>query len=219
MTTDKDYRLPDTGMVYDPHKRERRMQFRDMVAGDSNRRDAMEWFTQTGRFAKSGKAHHPAVIREGENGFIDSLRRGYQEWGSLTDKQFAAMFRSYCEVDPLVLNVGPEMSKRTLEAVGEFFGEVGERHTANLTVFRSIPIRSKGTTETLSYINLLDHTGGYRLVLSSGVGFTPGQKIKARFRIVHQDVHKGTRQTHIGDFNILNTRKPRRVGNATSDHG
>lgn len=202
------FRLPDTGVTYEPRKRRNRRMFEEDLQRDPSAQAVMEWFLGFGRFApQEDGTPHPAFLREGSNNFIDSVRRGYVEWGRVTDGQLAALRRFYdnaCLLDASGFSGGTR---------GIFVGEVGERRIMQLTVEKVIYVeakkRSRGTIPA-GYVNKCRDSDGQCVVIMGGTKFSEGAFMRVRATIKGHENHKGEAQTHLCDVQIINNRRPRR---------
>lgn len=221
MSNDSEYRLPDTGRVYDPQKRARRRDFERRLGTNMGYRNIMEWFLGCGQFAPAEDGTpHPAVMPPGSNQFLDSVRNGYLEWGTVTDRQLEAIGKFYRNVDAVTLNarnVGGRAKSRKAATpgavMGSYVGQPGERLRLTLSVHKAMFAKKTGEYTTLLYTPEQD-----LLVYFTPVKLTEGSSLEARVTVKAHQEHKGRAQTLLETLEIVNTRTPRRIGNATSNH-
>ena len=212
-----EYKLPPTGQVYDPYKREKRRDFERTLAADTEKRMAMEWFLGIGAFAPAEDGTpHAAYMPAGASGFIDSVRHGYVEWGSITPKQLEAVMRFYATVDRKLIQ--PAQAAEA-EATTLFTGEVGERRRFTLTVEKVHTLNPNKKRPTVQHVNKCRDADGNCVVLIGGAKMTEGAIMRVRATISQHTRHKGEAQTHIVNVQILTNRKPRRFQyDPTSNH-
>lgn len=210
-----DFRLPPTGITYSPQRRHNRRQFEEYLAATPDAMRVMEWFLGFGVFAPAeDNTPHPAFVPDGEVRFIDSVRRGYMEYGMVTANQLAALGRIMRDRGADSLAVSAAQALQQVPGAptrGEHFGAVGERHRLSLTVDRNVPTERKPG----HYVCVMQDSAGRVFTLRTpGLLYPEGQTVTMRATILSHHEFRNTRETRLTDAKIMQARKPRRVFDA-----
>lgn len=215
--TEKLWSLPVNGITYPPQRRARRIQFiRALREAGRPAQRVMEWFLGFGDFAPpEGQEYHPDFIQNGVSDFIDSVRRGYLEYGTVTEKQFAVITRMYTD---LMGTLDALETMRTEADIANgvrpdaYLADVGSRVRTKLTVIAAH--QRQGNPQKRhppSAINIMTDPKDRQVVWFSGTLLSPGDQFEAFVTVGAQQVHKGTPQTVAHHMKIIQKRTPRRI--------
>jgi hypothetical protein len=209
--------FPRPGNLPD-NRRDRHRQFIMKVAQNPEYFRVFSWFLGVGEFApKEDGTPHERYIPVGVINFLDSVRTGYEEWGSITKPQYDIIQSMYLDhVGPI--EVAPQELAEEQANADKFFGEIGERHKLHLFVTRAIKIPARPAKKIPARtIHIMHDRDGLEFVWSAGRSFLQPQTHIVVFGVVHSHVHhKGRAQTHLSNFRLVTTRQPRRYKHASN---
>jgi len=179
----------------------------------------MAWLTSTGTYDIDvadfeNDAMPPDVLArhkmsvEGHNNFTRSVLNGYNEWGSLTEKQYGAIKSCFAAAH-----------KRFMESIliqarikeTSFVGNVGDTVRLSLTVVSAVERPARERIKDTFYTNTATDSEGNTFCYIGPLAWSKGSTVKVKARIDNHRRVRGEARTYIKDVEFMAARRSRIV--------